>query len=82
MLKKTKMFAILKMTAKGVKTNLTENEYLNCATCTNSFSKEDEIKENKLSIWSTDCYHLTHKDCFIAYVFKLAKKGQPITCPK
>ena len=46
------------------------------------FKKEDKVKENKLILWSTDCFHMTHKDCFLSHLFKLANIGSPITCPK
>jgi len=49
--------------------------------CKIVFTKEDEKKENKLSLYSTDCFHMTHKNCFLTHLFTLAKIGSPITCP-
>jgi hypothetical protein len=59
-----------------------QEEYEKCNVCKKSFSKEDEVIGNKLIIWSTDCLHMTHKKCFLAHLFQLAKKGLDITCPK
>jgi alpha-D-ribose 1-methylphosphonate 5-triphosphate diphosphatase PhnM len=46
-----------------------QEEYEKCIVCKKSFTKEDEVKENKLIIWSTDCLHMTHKKCFLAHLF-------------
>ena len=46
-----------------------QEEYEKCICCKKSFTKEDEVKENKLIIWSTDCLHMTHKKCFLAHLF-------------
>jgi hypothetical protein len=59
-----------------------QEEYEKCIVCKKSFSKEDEVIGNKLIIWSTDCMHMTHKKCFLAHLFQLAKKSLDITCPK
>ncbi len=53
-----------------------ENEdSLKCVACNNFIKNEDELKENKIILWSTDCFHMTHKDCFLSHLFKLAKNG-------
>ncbi len=59
-----------------------QEEYEKCIVCRKSITKEDEARENKVIIWSTDCFHMTHKKCFLAHLMQLAKKGLDITCPK
>lgn len=59
-----------------------QEEYEKCIVCRKSLTKEDEARENKLILWSTDCFHMTHKKCFLANLFQLAKRGLDITCPK
>lgn len=45
-----------------------QEEYEKCIVCKKSLTKEDEARENKLILWSTDCFHMTHKKCFMAHL--------------
>ncbi len=38
--------------------------------------------ENSLILQSTECFHKTHKSCFLNNLLSLVKKGKPICCPK
>ena len=58
-----------------------QEEYEKCIICRKNLTKEDEAKVNKISLWSTDCFHMMHKKCFLIHLFALTKKSLDITCP-
>jgi hypothetical protein len=60
-----------------------QQEYERCVICTKAFNKEDEVTDNKLILWSTDCFHMVHKKCFVKKAFMQIKQGgDQVTCPE
>ncbi len=49
--------------------------------CTVCYKPIRDAIENSVRLISTKCFHVSHKECFLAHVMMQASKEQQITCP-
>ena len=40
-----------------------------------------EDKHSLIMLWSTECFHKLHKDCFTKYAFNQIKNNASVVCP-